>query len=141
MELMDRTAVDCVREVADLSLPDEAGCALLIEVDGHQASVEQEADRVEDGDDSGRTGDRSFGGPEATVKINRTSWFPAALEMFALWILPKEANRELHPSMIFRDGRDEAPRGEAMGSWVDDRDRSFASRNGSRGRLMFADPN
>src|SRR3990170_1762534 len=29
MELIDRTAIDCVREVSDLSLPDETGCALL----------------------------------------------------------------------------------------------------------------
>jgi glycolate oxidase len=47
MELMDRTAVDCVRQIADLSLPDGTGCALLIEVDGQEASVAQEADRVE----------------------------------------------------------------------------------------------
>src|SRR5512147_620921 len=47
MELMDRTAVDCVREMAGLSVPEGAGCALLIEVDGPRSSVEQEADRVE----------------------------------------------------------------------------------------------
>src|SRR5512134_3126602 len=47
MELMDRTAVDCVREIAGLPVPDESGCALLIEVDGSKASVVREADRVE----------------------------------------------------------------------------------------------
>jgi glycolate oxidase len=47
MELMDRTAIDCVRETAGLPVPDGAGCALLIEVDGPAASVAQDADRVE----------------------------------------------------------------------------------------------
>jgi glycolate oxidase len=48
MELMDRTAIDCVREIAGLPVPEGAGCALLIEVDGPEASVAQEADRVEE---------------------------------------------------------------------------------------------
>ena len=48
MELMDRTAVDCVREIADLSLPEGTGCALLVEVDGPESSVAREADRVEE---------------------------------------------------------------------------------------------
>ena len=47
MELMDRTAIDCVREEAGLPVPDGAGCALLIEVDGPRESVSMEADRVE----------------------------------------------------------------------------------------------
>src|SRR4030067_516124 len=47
MELMDRTAIDCVREEADLPVPDDAGCALLIEVDGPRESVSTEADRGE----------------------------------------------------------------------------------------------
>ena len=47
MELMDRTAIDCVREEAGLPVPDDAGCALLIEVDGPRESVSMEADRVE----------------------------------------------------------------------------------------------
>jgi len=48
LELMDRTAIDCVREMADLTVPDGAGCALLIEVDGPATSVEGEAERVEE---------------------------------------------------------------------------------------------
>jgi len=48
LELMDRTAIDCVRELADLTVPDGAGCALLIEVDGPASSVEGEAERVEE---------------------------------------------------------------------------------------------
>ena len=44
---MDRTAIDCVRENAGLTVPEEAGCALLIEVDGAKESVAAEADRVE----------------------------------------------------------------------------------------------
>lgn len=47
MEMMDRTAIDCVREIADLPVPGDAGCALLIEVDGPEASVSQEAGRVQ----------------------------------------------------------------------------------------------
>jgi glycolate oxidase len=47
LELMDRTAIDCVRENAGLTVPEETGCALLIEVDGAKESVAAEADRVE----------------------------------------------------------------------------------------------
>ncbi len=47
MEMMDRTAIDCVREIADLTVPEETGCALLIEVDGPEVSVSQEAGRVQ----------------------------------------------------------------------------------------------
>jgi len=47
LELMDRTAIDCVREGTDLPVPEEAGCALLIEVDGSASSAEAEAMRVE----------------------------------------------------------------------------------------------
>lgn len=47
LELMDRTAIDCVRENADLLVPGDAGCALLVEVDGPKESVAGEADRVE----------------------------------------------------------------------------------------------
>jgi glycolate oxidase len=47
LELMDRTAIDCVRENAGLPVPEDAGCALLIEVDGPKQSVTGEADRVE----------------------------------------------------------------------------------------------
>ncbi len=47
LEMMDRTAIDCVRENAGLPVPEEAGCALLIEVDGARESVSAEAERVE----------------------------------------------------------------------------------------------
>src|SRR4030067_2163965 len=47
MELMDRTAIDCVREIIDLPVPEGAGWPLLIEVDGPAASVAQEAERGE----------------------------------------------------------------------------------------------
>ncbi len=48
LELMDRTTIDCVKRIVDLSLPDGTGCALLIEVDGLESSVAREADRVEE---------------------------------------------------------------------------------------------
>ncbi len=47
MEMMDRTAIECVREIAGLPVPEGTGCALLIEVDGPKDSVLREADRVE----------------------------------------------------------------------------------------------
>src|SRR5512134_1997481 len=47
MEMIDRTALDCVREGAGLAVPGDAGCALLIEVDGPAVSVSREADDVE----------------------------------------------------------------------------------------------
>ena len=47
LELMDRTAIDCVRENAGLPVPAEAGCAVLIEVDGPKESVSAEAERVD----------------------------------------------------------------------------------------------
>ena len=48
LELMDRTALDCVRDAAPgLEIPSGAGCALLVEVDGPPASVAAEAERVE----------------------------------------------------------------------------------------------
>jgi len=47
LELMDRTAIDCVRENAGLAVPGESGCALLIEVDGPKESVSAQAERVE----------------------------------------------------------------------------------------------
>ncbi len=47
MELMDRSAIDCVRRVIPIDLPEDTGCALLIEVDGTPASVSAETDGVE----------------------------------------------------------------------------------------------
>jgi len=47
LELMDRTAIDCVRALVDLTVPEGTGCALLIEVDGPTSSVADEAKRVE----------------------------------------------------------------------------------------------
>jgi glycolate oxidase len=47
MELMDRTALDCVRAIAGLDVPEGTGCALLVEVDGPAASVALEAEKVE----------------------------------------------------------------------------------------------
>ncbi|HBO70091.1 MAG TPA: glycolate oxidase subunit GlcD [Deltaproteobacteria bacterium] len=48
LEMMDRTAIDCVREAAGLPVPEETGCALLIEVDGPAHSTAAEAVRVEE---------------------------------------------------------------------------------------------
>lgn len=48
LELMDQTAIDCVRALVDLPVPEGAGCALLIEVDGTPSSVVDEAKRVEE---------------------------------------------------------------------------------------------
>jgi glycolate oxidase len=47
MELMDRTAIDCVLSVVPVPLPDGTGAALLLEVDGPANSVERDAERLE----------------------------------------------------------------------------------------------
>ncbi|GAB4228952.1 MAG: FAD-linked oxidase C-terminal domain-containing protein [Deltaproteobacteria bacterium] len=46
MEIMDRTAIDCVRAVSPVPVPDGTGSALLVEVDGSPESAEREADGV-----------------------------------------------------------------------------------------------
>ncbi len=46
MEIMDRTAIECVQAVSPVPLPEGTGSALLIEVDGTGDSVAPEADRV-----------------------------------------------------------------------------------------------
>jgi len=48
MEIMDRTAIDCVQAVAPVPLPGGTGSALLLEVDGTNDSAAREADRVEE---------------------------------------------------------------------------------------------
>lgn len=48
MEIMDRTAIDCVQAVAPVTLPARTGSALLLEVDGTHDSAAREADRVEE---------------------------------------------------------------------------------------------
>ncbi len=48
MELMDRTAIDCVQAVTPVSLPEGTGSALLLEVDGPGDAVGREAGRVEE---------------------------------------------------------------------------------------------
>lgn len=47
MELMDRTALECVRGETGLAVPEGAGCALLIDVDGPREAVGREASLVE----------------------------------------------------------------------------------------------
>ncbi|MDD5762952.1 MAG: FAD-linked oxidase C-terminal domain-containing protein [bacterium] len=44
MELMDRTAIDCVQALMPVPLPDGTGSALLLEVDGSEGQVAREAD-------------------------------------------------------------------------------------------------
>ena len=44
MELMDRTAIDCVQALMPVPLPEGTGSALLLEVDGPEAQVAREAD-------------------------------------------------------------------------------------------------
>jgi glycolate oxidase len=48
MELMDRTAIDCVLAVVPMPVPAGTGSALLLEVDGTEDSVGREAERLED---------------------------------------------------------------------------------------------
>ena len=46
LEFMDRNCLDCVREEFNLPIPQKAGAMLLIEVDGEEVLVEQEALKV-----------------------------------------------------------------------------------------------
>ncbi|MEW6721021.1 MAG: FAD-linked oxidase C-terminal domain-containing protein [Thermodesulfobacteriota bacterium] len=48
MEMMDRTAIDCVRETIPVDLPEGTRSALLIEVDGGELSAARDADRLEE---------------------------------------------------------------------------------------------
>jgi glycolate oxidase len=48
MELMDRTAIDCVLSIVPVPLPDGTGSALLLEVDGPAYSVARDAERLEE---------------------------------------------------------------------------------------------
>jgi glycolate oxidase len=43
LEFMDRQCVECVREEMKMAIPREAGSMLLMEVDGHEATVREEA--------------------------------------------------------------------------------------------------
>lgn len=47
MELMDRSAIECVRRVVEIDLPEGTGCALLVEVDGAPSAVAAESDAVD----------------------------------------------------------------------------------------------
>jgi glycolate oxidase len=47
LEFMDKLSIDCVREEAGLPIPHETGALLLIEVDGHENQVPQEAKNIE----------------------------------------------------------------------------------------------
>ena len=46
LEFMDRTCLECVREELNLNIPQKAGAMLLIEVDGEEVLVEQEAEKI-----------------------------------------------------------------------------------------------
>jgi glycolate oxidase len=48
MELMDRTAIDCVQALMPVPLPEGTGSALLLEVDGPEGQVAREADLLTD---------------------------------------------------------------------------------------------
>lgn len=46
LEFLDRTTIQCVEKHARIGLSEEAGALLLIEVDGHRAQVEEEAELI-----------------------------------------------------------------------------------------------
>jgi len=48
LEFMDATAIDCVRENANLDLPEAARAVLIIEVDGDPEMLEKQASRILD---------------------------------------------------------------------------------------------
>lgn len=46
LEFMDRRSIECVRQEIDLSIPDEAGSMLLMEIDGDKDLVERETKKI-----------------------------------------------------------------------------------------------
>jgi len=48
VEFLDNTTIKCVEDYAKIGLPKDAGAILLLEVDGHQSVVEEEAIKVEE---------------------------------------------------------------------------------------------
>lgn len=48
LELMDETSIKAVRNYGNLKIPEEAKALLIIDVDGHEASVKEELSIVED---------------------------------------------------------------------------------------------
>ncbi len=46
LEFLDNTTIRCVEDFAHIGLPTDAGALLLIEVDGHPAQVEDDANRI-----------------------------------------------------------------------------------------------
>ena len=81
LEFMDRHCLDCVREELKLPIPREAGAMLLIEVDGEEVLVEQEAEKV-----------RSVCGQAKAIKFEAAS---EKEEAETLW----EARRNVSPSL------------------------------------------
>ncbi|MCC7264705.1 MAG: FAD-binding protein [Candidatus Latescibacteria bacterium] len=47
LEFLDRTTIECVEGYAKIGLPTDAEAVLLMEVDGHPAQVEEQAQRLE----------------------------------------------------------------------------------------------
>jgi len=92
MELMDRTAIDCVRKVADLPVPEGAGCALLVEVDGPGSSVSREAERVE-------AACRKFG----AIEVGRAADASGRDKLWALRRSISPAIRQVNPVKINED--------------------------------------
>jgi glycolate oxidase len=81
LEFMDRHCLDCVREELNLHLPQKAGAMLLIEVDGEEVLVEQEAEKV-----------RSVCGQSKAIAFQAAS---GKGEADTLW----EARRNVSPSL------------------------------------------
>jgi glycolate oxidase len=92
LELMDRTAIDCARENAGLTVPEEAGCALLIEVDGAKESVAAEADRVEQAC-------RRYG----AIEVGRAADDPGRERLWTLRRSISPALRKVNPVKINED--------------------------------------
>ena len=82
MEIMDRTAIDCVQAVTPVPLPGGTGSALLLEVDGTHDSAAREADRVEEAC-------RAHG----ALEIRRASDAPGRDELWKL-------RRSISPSLL-----------------------------------------
>ncbi|MEE2628652.1 MAG: FAD-linked oxidase C-terminal domain-containing protein, partial [Candidatus Latescibacterota bacterium] len=46
LEFLDRVTVECVEEYAQIGLPTDCEALLLMEVDGHAAEVDEQAEQI-----------------------------------------------------------------------------------------------
>jgi glycolate oxidase subunit GlcD len=48
LEILDRTSIDVVRKTMGLEIPEEVGCILFVEIDGHKEAVEKQVRQIDE---------------------------------------------------------------------------------------------